>query len=438
MITDDHQEQPSAIPFPEGTGMVYLGMSLWQGMWKSRHQLMSRFSRKMPVLYVEPWITLQSIRRRGLGTGLARVLRDIFRPTLKRNEANVWVLRSSAARPVSGSRLLGRFTRGYWLRAVNRAALSAGITRPILWICRPEMGFAIGEFEEQLSIYHIVDEYTGYTGLEGSESEQLAALERSVLDKADLSVAASPELVDAKAAVDRDIVLLENGVSPRQFIDAREKGTVPDDINSIPKPRIGYCGLIGKRLNLELLREIATQRPDWSIVMIGKVDYRECEASIADFQSLPNVHFLGEKHPNDVARYITALDVGLLPYAINLETHHISPLKMYEYWAAGKPVVATGIPAARRNSSAVRVADSAGDFIRHVQRSLDDFRQSDKDYLLGLAERNSWQTRVDQIAFEISVRLGLRQAGSAMRNPTSGVASERLSRSPISSEETQL
>lgn len=398
------QARGDEYPWPHGTGMIYFGMSPWSGMWKSRHQLMSRFSRSMPVLYVQPWVGLRSLRSQMLG--IPRIVADIRRPLLEKHEPNVHVFNSPAYLPVSRSSKLARITQRMWTGAVRRAAHSIGITRPIVWVSRPETGFVVGQMNEQLSIYHVVDEYAGYTGAGRHASAKLADREAVILDSVDLVIVASPELERAKRGPGRDLVVLENGVEPKEYANARQAKLEPDDLADVSKPRIGYSGLIGKRLDLELIREIALRRPDCSVVLIGKVDARECEESLAALESLPNVYLLGEKPATEVARYIVGFDIGLLPYAINLETQHISPIKMYEYWAAGKPVVATSIPAAQRNRSAVNVADSHDEFHFMIDRILDDPNQTNPDQLIELAGRNSWQSRVERVAAELSARVG--------------------------------
>ncbi|MDX2411776.1 MAG: glycosyltransferase [Woeseiaceae bacterium] len=390
--------------WPDGTGMIYFGMSPWAGMWKSRHQLMSRFSRSMPVLYVQPWVGLRSLRSQM--SGISRIFADLGRPLLEKHEPNVHVFNSPAYFPVSRSPSLAPVTQRMWTGAVRRAARSIGITRPIVWVSRPETGFVVGQMNEQLSIYHVVDEYAGYTGAGGQARAKLAGIEAVVLDSVDLVIVASPELERAKQGRGRDIVVLENGVEPGEYADARRAELEPDDLADVSKPRIGYSGLIGKRLDLELIREIALRRPDCSVVLIGKVDARECEEGLAALESLPNVYLLGEKPATEVARYVVGFDIGLLPYAINLETQHISPIKMYEYWAAGKPVVATSIPAAQRNRSAVNVAESHDEFHSMIDRILDAPNQEDPDRLIELAGRNSWQSRVDRVTAELGSRIG--------------------------------
>ncbi len=388
--------------WPDGTGMVYFGMSPWRGMWKSRHQLMSRFSNQMPVLYVEPYVGLRSLRTGQIS--ITRILTDIGR-SVEHHEPNVTVFRSPAYLPISGSASLAGISQKAWTGAIRRTMRKAGISRPIVWVSRPERRFVIGQLDEIFSIYHVVDEYAGYTGLNSQERERLLKAEAAVLDGVDLTIVASPELQRAKQGAGRELLVLENGVEPTEYADARRSGSEPDDLAAVPKPRIGYSGLISKRLDLELIHDIAVRRPDCSLVLIGKVDARECEDALTRVQQLPNVHMLGEKPATEVASYIVGFDIGLLPYAINLETMHISPIKMYEYWAAGKPVVSTSIPAAQRHKFAVNVAESHDEFHSMIDRVLDKPAQVDAEGVIKLATENSWQSRVDFVSAELSLRI---------------------------------
>jgi len=402
-MTGGSENSRRAVEWPDGVGIVYFGMSPWQGMWKSRHQLLSRFSKDLPVLYVEPNVWLRSLRTGR--TKISRILTDIGQ-TVERFEPNVRVFHSPAYFPISGSTLLAGMTQKAWTGAVRRAMRKAGITKPILWLSRPERQFVIDQLNEVLSIYHVVDEYAGYTGLDGQAQERFVEFEAAVLDGVDLVVVASPELQNAKRGAGREILVLENGVEPTEYAEARQSGLEPTDLAAIPRPRVGYSGLIGKRLDLELIRGIAERRRDCSVVLMGKIDPRECEEALESLKALPNVYLLGEKPGKEVASYIVGFDIGLLPYAINLETRHISPIKMYEYWAAGIPVVSTAIPAAQRHKFAVNVADNHDKYHSMIARLLDDPSTYDADELIRLATENSWQSRVDVVAAELRSRIG--------------------------------
>jgi len=386
-----------------GTGMVYFGMSSWDGMWKNRHQLMSRFARHMPVLYVEPWRWLKKVRR--------ELLRGDFRstsgsaPRCSLVADNLHVFHSPASLAVSGSGVLRNLTQNRWYAAIRKAARQIGIADPILWISRPEMIRAIGRMGERLSIYHIVDEYGGYTGQDEAMKQRLWEAERELLDAVDMSIVVSPELLEVKSGPGRAVYLVENAVDVQQYQERMRCAEAPEDIASIACPRLGYSGLIGKRLDLPMLLELASRNPGWSLVLIGKVDARDCQQELAALQSLDNVHFLGEKKHDAVADYVTSLDVGLLPYRINLETRNISPLKMYEYLAAGLPVVSTRIPAAERNARILHIADDTAGFVgacRIAMQDADDAVQQRIEF----ARANTWDARVEQIWDLISARLG--------------------------------
>lgn len=394
---------PATRDWPSGSGMIYLAMSPWQGMWKNRQQLMSRFARQMPVLYVEPWTTVRDWRTGRVSIADAWTNRRNRR--IRHETDQLFVYPSQHHLPVSGSRTLGGVTQAIWLQGVRRAARRCGITRPILWVSQPGHRCAVGGLGEQLSIYHVVDEYTGYTGLAESRRGELGALEQDVLDAVDLTITVSPELADAKAGPGRDIELVENAADVRVFQDAAARNTPPDDMARVPRPRLGYSGLVGRRLDMQLLLELADSRDDWSIVLIGKVDRRECETTLSELEARDNVHFLGQKTAAAVPDYVNGFDVGMLPYQLDRETIHISPLKMYEYLAAGKPVVATDIPAARRKQDLVAVTRDRAAFIDACAQALGSETGDAVERRIREARANTWDKRVEQISRTLHRRL---------------------------------
>ena len=378
----------------DGIGMIYLGMSPWDGMWKNRHHLMSRFAEAMPVLYVEPWVGMRKLRRAFLTRDGRRALNW---SAWSQRSTNLYVFESPAYLPVSRRAFLGPLTERRWYSHIRRVADELGMRRAIVWLSRPEMAGAIGRFDECLSIYHIVDEYGGYTDHSEDTRGRLWAAEQGVLDNVDISIVVSRELLARKAGPGREIFLVENAVDIKPYDAARHRSNVPEDLKSIPGPRLGYSGLIGKRLDLDLLHGLASARQDWSIVLLGKVDPRECVKELEALSALSNVYFLGEKTYEAVPDYVSNLDVGLLPYRINLETRNISPLKMYEYLAAGLPVVSTGIPAAVLHKEFVDVRDSSEGFIEACEAEFGGGNVERVQDRVAFARQNTWESRVEQI-----------------------------------------
>ena len=391
--------------WPDGAGMIYLGMSPWEGMWRNRHQLMSRFAESIPVLYVQPAQKLKKLRREG--RPLQRIMGSIGRPAAERLGRNLGVFRSREYHLVSGFGVLGTVTEGRWYRAVTNAARNMGIRYPILWTSIPAHAKAIGRLNEVLSVYHVVDEYSGYTLVDEVRRKKLKVDESQLLDAADVVVTVSDELVQAKRGSGRDVHLVENAVDFEAFNRATEAALIPEDMISIPGPRLGYSGLISKRLDLGLLEKMATSYPHWSIVLIGKVDDRCCETAMNSLRARPNVHFLGEKHFSAVPAYVAGLDVGLLPYEVNEETLHISPPKMYEYLATGLPVVSKDIPSAQKKRDHVAIASDEHGFLRSCEQALSD-AASGKSARIAEAAINTWDQRVQQLEGILIPRLNER------------------------------
>jgi glycosyltransferase involved in cell wall biosynthesis len=265
--------------------------------------------------------------------------------------------------------------------------------------------------DEIFAIYHIVDEYTGYTGVR--DVAGLADREQALLDRVDLAIAVTPELIEARARADRQLLLVENAVDYARFHTAVVDAAEPAAMAAIPRPRYGYSGLIGVRLDFGLLLEFARASQERSLVLIGKVDPRGCEDALAQLRALPNVHFLGEVPAAAVASHVAAFDVGLLPYAINRETQHISPLKLYEYLAAGKPVIATPIPAVRRHEDMLVLAEDATAFGTAGEALLAADDDAARARRAAFAAANTWEHRVSQIAAALQPRV-LARAGSGL------------------------
>lgn len=397
----------------EGAGMVYLGLARWDGMWRSRQQLMSRFAQAIPVLYVEPWVPLRRWRRLGIST--RDLLRDLREPALRQVGERLWVYRSPVWLPIGGQGIAARATWSLWLARLKRVVESTGIRRPILWTSLPHMAPAVGQLGEILSIYHAVDEYAGYTGVGDARARRMWVQEARLLDAVDLTLVASPTLRDAKQGPGRHIEWVENAVDFQAFrAAAASKKREPPELARIARPRLGYSGLVGRRLNLDLLLGLARARPEWSIVLLGTIDARLVERQLAQAARLPNFHLLGARPVEEVPYYVKSFDVALMPYQRNLETMHISPLKLYEYLALGRPVISTDIPAARRCEDFVTIAADGADFEDACARALAGRTPTARQERIQFASEHTWDRRVDQVARLISGAIARRPATQAV------------------------
>jgi glycosyltransferase involved in cell wall biosynthesis len=121
--------------------------------------------------------------------------------------------------------------------------------------------------------------------------------------------------------------------------DHPERTGEAGDQAAIPRPRLGFYGVIDERLDLPLIDQLASARPDWQIVLVGPVVK-------IDPETLPrrsNIHYFGQRSYEQLPGYLAGWDVCLLPFARNDSTRFISPTKTLEYMAAELPIVSTPI-----------------------------------------------------------------------------------------------
>ena len=172
---------------------------------------------------------------------------------------------------------------------------------------------------------------------------------------------------------------------------------MPDDYKKIASgPVIGYCGaLLYTRLDVKLLEEIAAQKKEWSFVFVGKEDNVFAASSL---HQLPNVYFLGPKNFDDVPAYIHFFDVCINPQIVNMITIGNYPLKIDEYLAAGKPVVATDTEAMQMFGAHCYLGKTADDYIDNINKALNEpdavVRNGERRKF---AQSHSWEASVDKI-----------------------------------------
>lgn len=370
----------------KGELIIYFGPEPWTGLWRNRHQLMSRFATDNDVWYVEPPAMLRQM------LGGKKYTPRLF----SRDSSGVNIFHSPWWLPRIGRAPFKNASVQLFLFALSQLA---GIRRrkPIVWLSRPDMIDYMGALPAKLMIYHVVDEYSGYGNPAEGQREKLLKTESELLRLADLAIVVTPSLYALKAAHNSNTHLVHNAADFSAY--AHCAAPMPADMQNIPRPIIGYSGLIAARLDLDMLISAALEKGDWSFVFIGAVNDDQCGTKINELQGMKNVYFLGQKSVADTPAYVNHFDVGTIPYATNLRAQHASPLKLYEYAAASKPVVATDFAAARDFGGHIEIVHDSLEFIRACERSviLDPssvFMVENRRF----ASENTWDSRVEQVS----------------------------------------
>jgi UDP-galactopyranose mutase len=239
-------------------------------------------------------------------------------------------------------------------------------------------------------VYDCMDELANFK----FAPRELASLEQDLLARADLVFTGGFSLYEAKRDRHRRVFPFPSSVDRQHFGQARSRAADPIDQAGIPRPRMGFYGVIDERMDLDLLAALADTRPEWSLIMVGPV----VKISEADLPRRPNIHYLGNKAYADLPAYLSGWDVALMPFAINEATRYISPTKTPEYLAAGCPVVSTPITDVVRHYGeldAVQIAKGPGEFVLACERAMklrgeaDWLRQSEQ-----FLQDMDWETTV--------------------------------------------
>jgi glycosyltransferase involved in cell wall biosynthesis len=394
----------------DGQDILCFAPGPWDDIWRNRHQIMTRLARANRVLYIEPWPYLRPVVRQ-LKNGEVR-LRDMRGPRLDQVSENLYVYRPALWAPRAARFPLKGMMQATYMALLRRVVTRLCVQKPILWLFLPDMDAFIGQFDEKLVIYHVVDEYAGYSGVSATWRPVMQAMEQQLARRADLVFVSSPILLERKRSLNARTHLIPNAVDYEAFVAASGSEPPPVDIVDLQAPIAGYVGAINEKVDLALLVEVARRSLDWSLILVGPVEVTEEESqrALQKLLAMSHVHFLGRKKVTDVPRYIAACDVCLLPYRINEWTQNIDSLKLYEYLACGKPVVATNVPAAQRFTHVVQVATSEVEFIAQMKAAVEEDDPAKMRSRRSVAAQNTWEQRVALISTAIEDRLRVLQS----------------------------
>lgn len=370
--------------------LLVLAPNPWRSQWVNRQQLFSRIGRDVTVLYsTGGWFSWdlrsddwQKARWAG---GLTR-------------EDNVWIDESPRylMRIPRLPRLDGivmRLQVGRWKRFLRRR----GSGPRVAYVYHPMFLPYVERLGADRLVYHAYDRYDQAPDW----SDELERSERALLQHADLVVASSDQIAEGlRAKWRREVRVLPNGADVAAFdraLGASEPE--PGDLAAIARPRLGWVGSLHPEIDFALIAELARRRPQWHFVLVGQpVAARNprSDAEQAACRALHNVHFLGGKPVDQVARYVAAMDVNLMLYRVSDGSwiNAIYPLKLHEYLAAGHPVVSADVPSVRPFCDVVQIARGADEWEAAIEDALVRGGKGMPDQRRSIAAQNSWDSRV--------------------------------------------
>ncbi len=286
-----------------------------------------------------------------------------------------------------------------WIRRVYRAFLEREVlpsgerATAVALVEEPYWGGIVRSDDVRALCYDCIDDVSVYVGR--NTRKRYAECERELINAASSIFVTSAVLeADLRSRIrDRRIVRLPNGVDAREFA-ARAADPLPEALSRIPRPRAGYVGYLGPWLDYQLLDTVVRDLNDVQFVFAGPVD------DAAGFRKLSahaNFHWIGVLPHTAVPSVVQALDCCLIPFANGPIARSTNPLKLYEYFSLGKPVVTTPLTELEpfRAGELVYWAQSPDEFVKGIRASFTETDQKRIAARRAVAEQNTWDTRVD-------------------------------------------
>lgn len=186
-----------------------------------------------------------------------------------------------------------------------------------------------------------------------------------------------------------------NGIDPEHFIISDAGYQLPAELQGIKKPIIGYHGVIEGRVDLDLIKYIAEKNPDKSIVLVGAGIWKKNKKVVdKTLGGIPNIYTIPFVSYFDIPKYLHAFDVGIVPHKINEFTKSMNPLKLYEFSAAGLPVVSTSVEGVETFKNILYLANTPEEFNQKIQLALRENNQDLAQTRREVIADDSWYGRM--------------------------------------------
>ena len=387
------QAEPSA-PDPETSTLLCFSHLRWNFVFQRPQHLMSRFAREMNVIYWEEPIDIAPHE-----TAYLQVREAADAPNVRIVVPHLPQNMPDDAREAALERLL-------------KAHVSAIRGSLIAWYYTPMMLPFSRHIDADVTVFDAMDELSKFK----FAPVKLLDLEQELIDRADIVFTGGSSLYEAKKDRHDNVHCFPSSVDRAHFCKARASLFDPSDQEDLPRPRLGFYGVIDERFDTELVEKVATMRPDWSFVMVGPV----VKISQEDLPKRANIHYLGGKTYEQLPAYLSGWDVALMPFAMNESTQFISPTKTPEYLAGGRPVVSTPIRDVVRHYGGlegVQIAANAEEFVDACERALTLSHNPESGWLAEadlMLSATSWDTTQARMSGLIAELLGTRMSSTAI------------------------
>lgn len=391
MSTDTRLPEDSVGSLPRPRSILYFGNEWSAENRTSSHHVAIQLAKRLDVHYVEcPGLRAPSSSSRDLLRIVRKLWYSLAPPRKVHDRLHVHTLLQLPFHRFSVVRKLNHWLVGASARRIARRRKFEDFWT---WFVVPHVASVAGTLGERKTIYYCIDDYAALPGVNVAAVRQM---DDQLTRQADIVFIAAEVLLERKLEMNERTFVSPHGVDVDHFGAASEPGPVPADIADLPRPVVGFFGLIEAWIDQGLVEYLAKARPNWSFVMIGRV-----AVDHAGVRSCPNVHFLGRRDYADLPNYGRAFDAAIIPYHPTQQVQNANPLKLREYLAMGKPVVSVRTPEIEKFADVVRIAGNREEFLKHLDEALATPTAGEiAKRMLAVAD-SSWESRVDSVVERI-------------------------------------
>ena len=369
--------------------IVCLATSPWYPIPTRKQQVMSRLP-DAEILYFDPSATFLAPLR----DPQARPLMKKYRAPGVRPQENITVYSLPPALPFFYRlRWINRLNQKRMARYVRQRMREHGFEKPLLWVYSPVTVDAVDEIPHSALVYDCVDRHSAYGGL--MKPELVDAMELELAAKTDMTFATAAPLAERLQTAQPKAAFIPNGADFARFSAAGTPQPLPERMQGIPGPVLGFVGALQTCIEYGFVAHAAAEHPEWSFVFIGN---EKPGADLSSLRALENVHFLGLVPNEELPAYLANFDVCLNLFAKSDLSRDVSPLKFFEYLATGKPIVSTTQPEQiLAYAPLIELAHTKEDFCAACARALADRDPARRQARIEEGRKSSWDARVGQM-----------------------------------------
>jgi len=389
--------------------IICFGYDPWCEMWKRVQQFMHLLSQEdfvHHIIHANPdvWTqdlkhTLRERKKRGASGWMYLPATEIEEVSEK---ITVWNPFRSVPKARS-IKVLGKFESVMFQRKLAKLIKERNMDNILVWMNQPRNPEILKWIPNLKGfVFEWSDDWDAFKLYEGKSDELQHPRAHSphnyYLKESLFNLTVTPELHKRALEVNPRSYHVPNATDYNNFSRAAEGYpdiVVNPAIAKYPKPIIGYVGYILNRIDFDLVGRVAARHPNWQFVFLGPRIRSLILPNIV--QELENIYFLNPVPYKELPELMWAMDVFTIPHHIDQATKGMSPIKLYDYLATGKPVVCTPVEGTADLKGLVYLADSTDTFEKQLLVALAEKDESLVQRRQAYAYENSWQARIETV-----------------------------------------